>query len=62
MGRLNDRVIIVTGGAQGIGKAFALRFAQEGARVIVADINGAAADKTVAEIGEAGGDAMAVPN
>lgn len=60
MGRLNDRVIIVTGGAQGIGKAFALRFAQEGARVIVADINGAAADKTVAEIGEAGGDAMAV--
>jgi 3-oxoacyl-[acyl-carrier protein] reductase len=60
MGRLEDRVIIVTGGAQGIGRAFALRFATEGAKVVVADINGPAAEATAAEIGEAGGEAMVV--
>jgi 3-oxoacyl-[acyl-carrier protein] reductase len=36
--RLRDRVAIVTGAAQGIGRAYALRFAQEGAHVVVADI------------------------
>ena len=60
MGRLEDRVIIVTGGAQGIGRAFALRFANEGAKIVVADINGTAAEATAAEIGEAGGEAIAV--
>ena len=37
--RLKDRVAIVTGGADGIGKAYALAFAREGARLVVADIN-----------------------
>ena len=34
--KLNDKTAVVTGGASGIGKALALRFAQEGARVVVA--------------------------
>ena len=58
MGKLDDRVIIVTGGAQGIGRAFALRFAAEGARVVIADVNGPASERTAAEIGEAGGEAL----
>ena len=58
MGKLDERVIIVTGGGQGIGRAFAMRFAEEGARVVIADINGPAAEKTAAEIGEAGGEAL----
>src|SRR3972149_9319263 len=40
MGKLDDRVAIVTGGAQGIGKAIADKLADEGATVVVADNNG----------------------
>jgi pyridoxal 4-dehydrogenase len=43
--KLNDRVAIVTGAAQGIGKAIADRLAEEGATVMVADLDGPAADK-----------------
>ncbi len=60
MGKLDERVIIVTGGAQGIGRAFAMRFAEEGARVVIADVNGPASERTAAEIGEAGGEALVV--
>ena len=39
MGKLDDRVAIVTGGAQGIGKAIADKLAEEGASVVIADKN-----------------------
>ena len=53
MGRLEDRVIIVTGGAHGIGRAYCEGLAREGARVVVADIDDRGA-KTVAEALSAG--------
>ena len=60
MGRLEDRVIIVTGGAHGIGRAYCEGLAREGARVVVADIDGRGAE-TVAETLSAGGqEALAV--
>jgi 3-oxoacyl-[acyl-carrier protein] reductase len=52
-----SKVVIVTGGAAGIGKATALRFAEAGARVAVWDMNEAAGQAVVAEIGTAGGEA-----
>jgi len=42
--RLRDKVAIITGAAQGIGKAYALRFAREGAHVVVADLRVEAAE------------------
>jgi NAD(P)-dependent dehydrogenase (short-subunit alcohol dehydrogenase family) len=55
---LENRTIIVTGAATGIGQAFALGCAAQGANVVVADMN--AADETVAAITSAGGKALAV--
>ena len=52
-----DRVAIVTGAGGGLGKAYALALADEGAKVVVNDINKETADATVAEIKAAGGDA-----
>lgn len=52
---LLDRIAIVTGGAQGLGEAICHRLAQEGAHVVVADINLAGAEKTAADIREATG-------
>jgi len=48
--RLQDRVALVTGAAMGIGKAIALLFAQQGARVLAADINAEAGSAAAAEI------------
>ena len=45
-GRLQDKVAIVTGGSSGIGRVVALRFIQEGAKVVVADRNRAAGEET----------------
>lgn len=53
MARLTDRVIIVTGGAQGIGKAYCEGLAREGAKVVVADLNGSLAEQVAEKIGAA---------
>ncbi|MEJ2502083.1 MAG: SDR family oxidoreductase [Gemmatimonadota bacterium] len=59
-GRLQDKVAIVTGGASGIGRAIAIRFAHEGARVAVLDVEQAAAEAVVGEIESAGNVAAAI--
>ena len=59
--RLEGRVAIVTGGGHGIGRAYCLGLAREGARVAVAEIDAAAAEETASGIGKAGGEALAVP-
>lgn len=53
-----DRVAIVTGGAMGIGQACAVKLAQAGARVAIADFDSEAGEKTAAEIRESGGDVI----
>jgi 2-keto-3-deoxy-L-fuconate dehydrogenase len=55
--RLDGKTVIVTGGASGIGRAIALRFATSGARVYVIDIRAKEAEETVREISNAGGQA-----
>jgi 3-oxoacyl-[acyl-carrier protein] reductase len=56
--RLQGKVSIITGAAQGIGQATALKFAREGAKVVVCDINDAAVASTVELIKAAGGEAV----
>src|SRR4051812_43088588 len=58
--RLQNKVALITGGASGIGKASCLVFAREGAKVVVVDLKKEAAQKTVDEIKQAGGEAAAV--
>jgi NAD(P)-dependent dehydrogenase (short-subunit alcohol dehydrogenase family) len=65
-GRVRDfsgKVAVVTGSGadRSIGKATATRFAREGLKVVLADINEAALDKTVAELKDAGHDVLGVP-
>ena len=58
--RLKDKVALITGAASGIGRAAALRFAMEGARVVVADIQDTMGEDTATTIRAAGGDATFV--
>ena len=56
--RLKDKVAIITGSARGIGQATALKFAAEGARVVVCDLDRKAVDEVVAQITASGGQAV----
>lgn len=56
--RLNEKVAIITGAASGIGRASAVMFAKEGAKVVVADINDVGGEETVKTIISDGGEAI----
>src|SRR5437588_12099019 len=58
MGKLEGKVAVITGAASGMGRATAVRFAKEGAAVVVADLNSQAGEETIAEIAAAGGSAV----
>jgi NAD(P)-dependent dehydrogenase (short-subunit alcohol dehydrogenase family) len=58
--KLNGRVALVTGGASGMGQSGAYGLAAEGAKIVIADINAAAGEKTVARIKADGGQALFV--
>ena len=60
MERLKDKVAIVTGGALGIGRVFSSGLANEGARVVVADIDEQAAGSLAAELAQAGHECLAL--
>jgi 3-oxoacyl-[acyl-carrier protein] reductase len=57
---LKDKVAVITGAGRGIGRAFALRFAEEGAKIFIPDISLERAESTVKEIKAKGGEAAAV--
>ena len=58
--RLKDQVAIVTGAASGIGKAIAKAFSNEGAKIVIADLNEKGAETVAADIRKDGGSALAI--
>ncbi|MGH7426190.1 MAG: glucose 1-dehydrogenase [Candidatus Methylomirabilales bacterium] len=58
MGRLDYKVAVITGAGRGIGRATALRFAEEGAAVVVNDVDLEPAEETAQAVKEAGGEAL----
>src|SRR5712691_3032530 len=59
-GQLDDKVALVTGGASGIGRATALTFVREGAKLVIADMQEEGGQQTVHMITEKGGEAIFV--
>jgi NAD(P)-dependent dehydrogenase (short-subunit alcohol dehydrogenase family) len=57
VGRLDGRIALITAGGSGMGRAGSLRLAEEGAHVVVTDLDAAAAEETARLIGDAGGSA-----
>ena len=60
MGRLDNRVAIVTGGGRGIGRGIVLELVREGAAIVIADINLENAERTAGEVRQEGGRALVV--
>lgn len=60
MKNLENKIALVTGGGSGIGKAIALLYASEGAKIVVSDVNETGGNETVSEIKAKGGDAIFV--
>jgi len=60
MGRLEDKVAIVTGGARGLGKVFSMAMMREDAKVVIVDILGNEAQQTAEEIRTEGGSALGI--
>jgi 3-oxoacyl-[acyl-carrier protein] reductase len=58
--RFTGQIVLITGGAQGIGRALAEAFSAEGACIVIADIDGAAARQAAEELEQAGGQALGV--
>lgn len=61
MGKLDGKVAVITGSARGIGKAIAQLLAQEGARLVISDINAELAEATAKEFNDAGFEAISIP-
>ena len=57
---LNKKIAVITGAGRGIGKAFAFRFAREGVKLLLPDINLQRVEATVSEIQSGGGEALAI--
>jgi len=57
---LQDKVAIITGGGRGLGKAFALKYAEEGAKLLLPDISLERAEEAAKEIKDSGGEAVAI--
>ena len=57
--RFSKKVALITGGGSSVGRAIALRFSQEGARVVLADKDEERCHEAARTVNEAGGDAMA---
>ncbi len=59
--KLKDKVAVITGAGSGLGRAIALRFAEEGARVVIAELNEAKGEETLRKVQAKGVEAFAVP-